>query len=224
MSTPARKEAFRLEITVAAPIDVVWRALREPDQIRRWHGWHDVGLDEEIDLIYRAGAREGEQPYQLQVEPDDLFELIPAGGGGTVVRIVRSEPDPASDFAAYFDDVTEGWISFLQQLRFMLELHPQEPRRTLFFSTDSTEASADALLASSPAAGGRPWFSDTNQRGVVVDELGPGLLIVAMKPGGAGAMAILSSYRQDDPGFEHTRQVWTSWWQGRHPDAPPPTS
>lgn len=219
MSTSARKEAVRIEVTVAAPIDVVWRALREPDQIKRWHGWHDVSLDDEIELIYGQGARQLEGPYRLEVQPDDLFELEPAGDGRTLVRLVRSEPDPASDWAAYFDEVTEGWTSFLQQLRFMLEQHPDEPRRTLFLTASRTEQQAEALLASSPAAGGEPWFAAEHQRGAVVDELGPGLLIVAVKPGGDGAMAILTSYRQDDAAFARTAEAYTAWWRGHHPDA-----
>lgn len=28
-----------VEVTVAAPPDAVWRALRDPAEIRRWHGW-----------------------------------------------------------------------------------------------------------------------------------------------------------------------------------------
>jgi hypothetical protein len=227
MSTPARKEALRIEVIVAAPIDVVWRALREPEQIRRWHGWHDPTLDDEIALIYGQGARELDPPYRLEVQPDDMFELEAAGDGRTVVRIVRSEPDPSSDWAAYFDEVTEGWTSFLQQLRFMLEEHPDEPRRTLFLSAARTDQSAQSLLASSPTSrrgDGQPWFAAERQRGVVVDELGPGLLIVAVKPGGAGAMSILTSYRQDDEAFAGTAEAYTTWWRGHHPEAPDPVS
>jgi hypothetical protein len=126
-NTTPREEALRIEVTIGAPVDVVWQALREPDQVRRWHGWHFDGLDDEIKLIYETGAHETDRPYVLVVEPDDLFELEEVDGG-TLVRIIRSKPDPNSAWAAYYDDVTEGWISFLNQLRFMLERHPE--RRT----------------------------------------------------------------------------------------------
>ena len=40
-----------VEVTVAASPDLVWEALREPEQIRRWFGWEYEGLDGEIALI-----------------------------------------------------------------------------------------------------------------------------------------------------------------------------
>ena len=39
---------FRVEVTVDAPRDVVWRELTEPERIRHWFGWEYDGLDEEI--------------------------------------------------------------------------------------------------------------------------------------------------------------------------------
>jgi uncharacterized protein YndB with AHSA1/START domain len=218
-ATP-HEEALRIEVTIGAPVDTVWRALRDPDQVRRWHGWHFDGLDEEIKLIYQAGAHETDQPYVLVVEPDDLFELEEVEGG-TLVRIIRSKPDPNSEWAAYYDDVTEGWISFLNQLRFMLERHPGDARRTVFFSAESSAVTPDTLISDSPAATGQRWFSADNQRGVVVDDLGPGLLIVGTTSKG-GAMAILTTYGQDDAAFERTREEWAAWWRTHHADAPAP--
>jgi hypothetical protein len=224
LNTSPREEAARIEITIGAPIDVVWQAMREPDQIRRWHGWHADVLDEEIKLIYDTGAHETERPYSLIIEPDDLFELEEVDGGATRIRVIRSKPEPDTEWAAWFDDVTEGWTSFLHQLRFMLERHPHEERRTVFFTGEGGAASPSNLIADSPAANGQHWFAAENQRGVVVDDLGPGLLIVGAKPSGNGAMAILTTYGQDDAAFEKTRAQWGSWWVEHYPDAPPPVS
>jgi hypothetical protein len=218
-ATP-REEAVRIEVIVGAPVEVVWQALRDPDQVRRWHGWHDPGLADEIKLIYQTGAHVTDRPYALEVEPYDLFELEEVEGG-TRVRITRSKPNPKDEWAAYYDDVTEGWTSFLHQLRFMLERHPHDERRTIFFSAETTDMTRDSLIAGSPAAAGRPWFTADNQRGVVVDELGPGLLIAGTTSKG-GAMAILTTYGQDDSAFERTRGHWTTWWKSEHPEAPPP--
>jgi len=222
MDRTSREETARIEVTIGAPVDVVWRALREPDQIRRWHGWHFDGLADEIKLIYETGAHETDRRYVLEVEPDDLFELEEVEGG-TRVRIIRSTPDPNSEWAAYYDDVTEGWISFLNQLRFMLERHPHEERRTVFFSAEGGSSAPDDLVADSSAASGSQWFTSDNQRGVVADDLGPGLLIVGVTPK-ATAMAILTTYGQDDPAFEHTCEQWTAWWNRHFPDAPAPVS
>ena len=217
-ATPS-EEAVRIEVTIGAPVEVVWQALRDPDQVRRWHGWHDPGLADEIKLIYQTGAHETDRPYVLEVGPTDLFELEEVDGG-TRLRITRSKPDPNSEWAAYYDDVTEGWISFVNQLRFMLEHHPNEERRTVFFSAESTTSTQDDLIADSPAANGSQWFSADHQRGVVVDDLGPGLLIVGTTAKG-GAMAILTTYGQDDDAFGKTSEQWTGWWRRHHPDAPP---
>ena len=43
-----------IEITVPAPVDVVWRALREPDIVRRWFGWEYDGLTAEVQHIFEG--------------------------------------------------------------------------------------------------------------------------------------------------------------------------
>ena len=52
----------QIVVTVAAPVEAVWDALRDKEKIRHWHGWEyegpEGGLDEEIDLIYFTGAIE----------------------------------------------------------------------------------------------------------------------------------------------------------------------
>ena len=49
-------------------------------------------------------------------------------GDATVVRLTM--PDPG----AGYDEIREGWASFVTQLRFALERHPGEERRTLQLS------------------------------------------------------------------------------------------
>ena len=45
-----------VEILVAAHIDDVWRALRDPVQITRWFGWDYAGLSEEVQMVADAVA------------------------------------------------------------------------------------------------------------------------------------------------------------------------
>ena len=45
---------FRVEVTVDAPRDEVWRALTEPEQIKHWFGWQYDGLDDEITWIFSS--------------------------------------------------------------------------------------------------------------------------------------------------------------------------
>jgi hypothetical protein len=105
----------------------------------------------------------------------------------------------------------------------MLEHHPNTERRTVFFFAEDATATQEDLIADNPAANGSLWFSADNKRGAVVDDLRPGLLIVGTTAKG-GAMAILTTYRQDDAAFEQTSQRWATWWCKHNPDAPAPIS
>lgn len=247
-------EPVVIEVTIGTPIERVWAYLREPDLIRRWHGWLVDGLDEEIDYIYRRHAREAESPYVLElnrsaegpwVDGGDRFELFDRSDGTegtTTVRITRGSRGPDEMWDAWYDDITEGWTSFLNQLRFTLEHHPNAMRRTIFFTADGADLPSPraALGISSVAptesyvadAGGeldlrgRGWFVSEHQVGVSVDALGPGLVIAADKPDpvGApkGAMVIVTTYGQDDADFAVTVRRWADWWMRRYPDAEGP--
>ena len=50
-------------------------------------------------------------------------------GETTVVRVTRAAP--AGGWEGVYDEVNEGWLTFFQQLRFYLERHPGQDRRTL---------------------------------------------------------------------------------------------
>ena len=55
---------YRVEVTVDAPRDEVWRALTEPEQIRHWFGWEYDGLEGEIELIFRAHEAPPARPHR----------------------------------------------------------------------------------------------------------------------------------------------------------------
>ena len=245
------EEPVVIQVTVGAPIETVWTHLREPDLIRRWHGWLADGLDSEIDYIFRRHARETGTPYVLQIDRGsedgawadggDRFELRESEGG-TTVRITRGARGPEEMWDAWYDDITEGWTSFLQQLRFTLDAQPENIRRTIFLNVDGVDLESVRTLLGltrlTPGASyvvdagdgldlrGTGWFFSEHQVGVVGDSLGPGLLIAADKPGeqGAskGAMVILTTYGQDDADFARTVAQWGDWWQARYPDAEGP--
>lgn len=236
----------RIEITVAAPVDEVWDALRNKDKIRHWHGWDYEGLEAEIDLIFFAHVTEDAQARTLDVQGGDLFRLDP-DGEGTKVTLTRAARGVNPDWDAYYDEITEGWITFLHQLTFAVERKPGAARRTLYFSghnPDSRPPAGDLGLVSvadqqagttleasllGESVRGEVWFRSDHQFGVTVDAWGGGLLVVSSvdpteaKPKGS-AMAVLSTYGLGDETLDELNRRWSPWWSSRYPaEEPVPT-
>jgi uncharacterized protein YndB with AHSA1/START domain len=215
------EEPFRVEVTIAAPVDEVWRAMREPQRIRHWHGWEFDGLDEEIDLIFGQHAKVSEADHTLVVQDHDTFTLHDAGDGRTLLRLVRAPKGTSPEWDAYYDDISEGWITFMHQLRFALERHPGQERRTVFLDGKFTTSPVDELgITGEPGApyntgklSGTVWFRSDNQVGVTVDEWGDGLLIIGTSP--TKVMAVLTTYGLKD--FDAFQAEWTAWWRERYP-------
>lgn len=229
-------EPPKIEVTIAAPADAVWDALRDKEKIRHWHGWEfteDGGLDGEIDQIYFTEFTEDAPARRLELGDGDVFEVEPDGAGAKVT-LTRAPLGANPDWDAYYDDITEGWTTFLHQLRFALERQPGV-RRTLFFSGHTTTSGPVADELGLAAVGspyqaklvgedvtGEVWFRSEHQLGVTVDSWG--LLIVAYtepseaKPEGS-AMAVLSTYGLDDAAFEDLDARWRAWWTQRYPSS-----
>jgi uncharacterized protein YndB with AHSA1/START domain len=149
------------EVAIAAPADIVWRALRDPSEIRRWFGWDYDGLDDEIDYIFTQQAKADDAARTLDGGEGGLIALEDRGDA-TVVRVTRAASDG-------YDEVNEGWITFLQQLRFYLERHPGQERRTVHIPTSGEE-----------------WFSSEHQSGHVRED---GSLVIRTRE-----RVIVSSY------------------------------
>jgi len=238
-----------IEVTVAAPVAAVWPHLRDKQLIRRWHGWEMDGLDEEIDVIYLDTVTVDDEAHVLTGTfpgPDgpvdaDRFEAVADGPDRTIVRITRGPLGIDATWDGMYDDVTHGWISFLAQLRFAVEQHLGEDRQTVFVGAfggplpraldllgldETALAAGDSVqiaAADAPPVGGTVWFSAEGQVGVTVPEYGPGLVLVADKPGAepgaaTSSMVIVTTYGL--PAAEHQRvgRDWTQWWSAHHAD------
>jgi uncharacterized protein YndB with AHSA1/START domain len=137
------------EVVVGVPADAVWRALREPGEIRRWFGWDYDGIDDEIQEIFHTDATVDDAARTIEFGAKDRIELEDQGER-TVVRLVRAAPAGQAGWDGIYDEINEGWLSFLQVLRFVLERHAGETRRAWHFRNDGEE-----------------WFRSEHQRGVV---------------------------------------------------------
>lgn len=170
-----------VEVTIAAPFDAVWRALRDPAEIRRWHGWEyeDAGgLAAEIDAIYVKGASASRDTGTIEFDGlDHRFEVQERGPRATIVRVTK--PGPAGD--ERWDEIEQGWISFVQQLRFFLERHAGHDRQTLMLSVEGAMPAAAALGIDERA----PLFEAPFQRGFVIGD-GDAVVILHTPPAGGG--------------------------------------
>ena len=113
--TPA-VQAPILEVTIAAPRDTVWDALRTREVLHQWHGWHGDDLADEIDLIYFREAVETDPGRSLVLGGGDHLELL-VDDASTRVRLTRAPlsgdaappaRNPASGCAATPSDPARG--------------------------------------------------------------------------------------------------------------------
>lgn len=227
-------ETPRIEVTAAASADAAWQALRDPAAIRQWHGWDTDEIEAEIDSIYFTDVFEEADRRTLVANGGDRFEIQP-DGDGVRITLTRAPLSGNPDWDAYYDDVTEGWTSFLHQLRFALERRPGMTRRTLLFADRGTNSGTvierlglDAVAGQPPGSrytatiagedvAGEVWFRSAHQLGVTVDAWGEGLLVIAgtapsdTDPAGT-SMAILSTYGLEDADFAQLDTRWAGWW------------
>lgn len=233
-SDQPREDHVLVEVTVPAPADQVWDALRDPRKIKHWFGWDADSLKDEIDFIFVTHATVDEARRIVSFEGvNDRYE-VEARGDQTVVRVVRSAP--AGSWSDVFDGMIEGWISFTWQLAFALARHGLKPRRTIFLSGPPR---ADRLgrsllgLDAAPAPGepwsgplgpdasaGQVWFTARRQIGVTVDAWGDGLLVVVDQPPTEKqpcgfTMLTLTTYGLPDADFADLEARWKTWWDER---------
>jgi uncharacterized protein YndB with AHSA1/START domain len=144
-------EPVLFEVVIAAPADTVWRALRDRTEIRRWFGWDYDGIDDEIDMIFFGDTQVDDAARTLDFGPAGRLGLEDQSER-TIVRLVRAAPTGQDTWDGIYDDINEGWLTFMQQLRFMLERHPSQDREALHIPLT-----------------GEPWFETENQVGVIND-------------------------------------------------------
>jgi uncharacterized protein YndB with AHSA1/START domain len=217
----AEQKPFRVEVVVNAPREVVWHALSEPAELRRWFGWDHPGLEEEIRFIFvdhaHRAEREGEPVIQFEVEGmvPQTIELE-ADGPRTVVRIVCPGSMEGTGWEELYDAMEEGWRTFFYQLRHYLELYPGQDRRTLHLAGDADAVRVrDALAA---VAGGGPWHTSRHQWAAPGRDGAALVGMLSRTPIGDGApgrvTVTVTGYGLDDEAFGRLRDEWTSRWEG----------
>ena len=231
-----------LSVVVNSDAQQVWTMLREPAKVAQWHGWEAEDQAAEINAIYFGPhVIESADHTSLVVDGGDVFTLRPVATG-TEVSVTRAALDHNSEWAAWDEDITQGWLTFLHQLRFALERQPHGHRRTFFFSVPGTGGSViDRLgvgdvpavgqpyaltLATGEAVAGKVWFRSDHQVGLTVQgyaDHGDGLVIVADQPAipelrpDGGSLVIVSTYGLGAHQLENIRSAWDTWRAENYP-------
>jgi uncharacterized protein YndB with AHSA1/START domain len=139
---------FRVEVVIRTPHIEVWRALTEPDQVKRWFGWDYAGLDDEIELMFVTGAKHEPPGRILMFEGEDQSAIeVEADGAHTIVRAVYPASLEDVELDDAYDPIEEGWRAFLLQLRDYLERHPGKRRRTIRLTSEAKPIAVLAAVA-----------------------------------------------------------------------------
>jgi uncharacterized protein YndB with AHSA1/START domain len=189
------QKPFRVETTIDAPLETVWRAFTDLAVVREWFGWDYDGIEGEIRFIFVDHARL-EPPDRIVIENDQEIRLVP-DGHRTVVRVTMAGGLAGTEWDAIYDGMEEGWRAFFEQLRFLLERQPSGARRTVYL----------AGKGDPPAVDGEQWHASRWQR-ITVDEHGH---LVAVGWNDVGEVGVtVSTYGLDDAAFAKVQERWTA--------------
>ena len=203
---------FRVEVVIRAPQIEVWRALTEPDQVRRWFGWDYAGLDDEIELMFVANAKHEPPGRILMFEGEDQSAIeVEADGAHTIVRAVYPASLDDAELDDAYDQIEEGWRAFLLQLRDYLERHPGKRRRTIRLTSEAKPIAVLAAVAAEvegESSRASPHLSVTT-----TDSYGQGLVVVdsseSLDSARAGRVNVtITTYGLDDAQFARLRERW----------------
>ncbi len=130
------------EITIDAPVAVVWKALTDAAELVRWFplearvtpgaGGAGGAIWMRWDGVYDAESRieiwEPERHLRIGFPNERAFHLatdyyLERKGGGTVLRVVTSGFGAGDDWDAQYGGVSRGWDFELLALRHYLERH-----------------------------------------------------------------------------------------------------
>jgi uncharacterized protein YndB with AHSA1/START domain len=137
------------EVTIDAPVEVVWATITEPDQISRWfadrvelelkpggHGFMVFGdqggpvVVEEVEPPTRFSFRWNHPADESPVAGNSMlveFTLFSEGSERTRLRVVESGHElrdwPDSEKGRYADEHRDGWAVFMDRLAGLLAEH-----------------------------------------------------------------------------------------------------
>lgn len=137
------------EIAIRAPIDAVWRALSDAEELRRWFPadarvepgvggkvWVSWGpgmeWEQAIDIWEPGRHLRTSSPMPDGAVPFATDYYIEVRGDTTVLRLVNSGFGEGAEWDDMYFGMDGGWSYFLLNLRHYLERHAGKPRSLAF--------------------------------------------------------------------------------------------
>ncbi|WP_214405869.1 hypothetical protein [Pseudonocardia lacus] len=187
---------FSAAFSMPSPPATVWRHLREPDLLRRWFGWHGPEFEAEIAGL-SGGFSTVERDGRAVVIGDHRMVLQEAGPG-TELRISRIAGSGADDV-----EIDEGWVTFLEQLRYAVTVRPAGARHTLL---------APGAPATAIPWAHEEWARSAHQRTVLVPAWGQvQVTIVRPSAGGPAPRVVVNGYGRTDDEAAEQHAAATAW-------------
>jgi len=166
--------------------------------------------------------------------------VAPRGAERTHLVVTRRGHARVGPYDGVHDEIDEQWIAFAQQLRFALEVHPGEDRRTIRAGNLDAGEFDDPLLdrmglhglrgipvgghvevlrPDGSLLGGTIWHKSVHQVGILTHGPTEALLIVHSTPAASHpphglVSALLSTYGVSDERFADIQRRWSGWWGG----------
>ena len=152
--SPAGTRTQIHEIVIDAPIEAVWKAIADAEELTRWFvekAWVEPGVGGTIAISWggdektepsRIEVWEPNQKLRLALAPLDMGKIKHEGtmineytlerrDGKTVLRLVSSGIPDSPDWDGFYNGTDSGWGSFFRTLRHYLEHHRGKPRTTI---------------------------------------------------------------------------------------------
>jgi hypothetical protein len=108
--------------------------------------------------------------------------------------------------------------SLVERMREYLEGYSADRRRTIFLDGKAVAAALSGALQE--RLPGTPWYEDQFQRGMVIDQRGDSLVVLATREtldsDRRGAVHItLTTHGLEHDAFAAAREDWWSWWSSQ---------
>jgi uncharacterized protein YndB with AHSA1/START domain len=228
------------EITIDAPIESVWKAISDAEELTRWfveEASVEPGVGGTIAISW--GGDEKGQTRIEEWEPNRKLRLtlvpfemgaakydgttpmvdeyaIERRDGKTVLRLVNSGIPDTPEWDGFYNGTNSGWDSFLRTMRFYLEHHPGQPRTTIKIVGKLNGPIEDAwtrLVAAIEPRGTVVFQKAPTALEAELPECGDGYLWHTMSCSGTNSFVytILSVYGKTAAEVEAIRADWQPW-------------